>query len=640
MKQKTRFSIFPIIHQDLWEKYKTVEAQFWRADDGNYDDDKFEELHESQKKYLKMLLCFFAVSDSVVADNLALNFLQEEQVPDEAKFFYGYQLANENIHCVTKETKILTKNGYFEIGDLVDTETEVWNGIEFSTVIIKNTGVQKIYKVRLSDGTIIRCTDGHKWFLRVGNQKHPETCKKVLQETKNLKVNDVIYNFDLPIIDSNDPDFFQNPYIHGFFCGDGTYTNNYPSITLYGEKKKLYKYINVNEIDNENKYKFYLTNKINKTKYYVPLNYSLKTKLDWLSGLFDADACVKLNSKKTATSIQYVSINKEFIDQVKLLLTTLGVKTNLKKINKKNKSYLPDGKGGYKYYDTKDAYCLYITTVDVKKLIDLGLNTKRLKLVSDSSIVEKRKLIKVVSIEDENILEPTFCFNEPKEHAGVFNGILTGQSETYSRLIDAYIKDDVEKEKAFNATTEMPTVAKKMNWAYQWITNGTFEEKIVAFACVEGILFSSTFAGIFGFKDMKKHLPGLYWANTEISRDEASHYDFATYYYMNYVENKLTNDRLLELVLSAYNVEKQFIEDCFIYNPIGFSKDKMIQYIQYVTDTILIRFGLEEYFNVNQPFKYMEQIAIPRRANFFEGRVAEYSSVSNTNVTIDLNSDF
>lgn len=99
--KKTRFAIFPIQHQDLWDKYKAVEAQFWRADDGNYDEDKFEDLHDSQKEYLKLLLCFFAVSDSVVADNLALNFLQEDSVPEEAKFFYSYQLANENIHNET-----------------------------------------------------------------------------------------------------------------------------------------------------------------------------------------------------------------------------------------------------------------------------------------------------------------------------------------------------------------------------------------------------------------------------------------------------------------------------------------------------------------------------------------------------------
>jgi ribonucleoside-diphosphate reductase beta chain len=308
-----RFSILPIRHQDLWSRYKAVESQFWRADDGDFSYDNFNQLHQSQKEYLKMLLCFFAVSDSVVSENLALNFLQEDSLPEEAKFFYSYQLVNENIH-----------------------------------------------------------------------------------------------------------------------------------------------------------------------------------------------------------------------------------------------------------------------------------------------------------------------------------------NETYSKLIDSYIKDENEKFKAFNAATEIPTVSKKMSWALKWITNGTFAEKLIAFIAVEGLLFSSTFAGIFAFKDMKKELPGLYWANAEISRDETSHYEFAVHLYKNYLTDiqKLSPNRIKEIILEAYEVELQFVKDCFSFKPIGLNEDKMIEYIKYVTDTLLHSLNVDIVFGASQPFKYMEQIAIPRRANFFEGRNSEYSSVSNSHILIDTEQDF
>lgn len=213
-------------------------------------------------------------------------------------------------------------------------------------------------------------------------------------------------------------------------------------------------------------------------------------------------------------------------------------------------------------------------------------------------------------------------------------------NETYALIIENYIKSDKEKDEAFNSMFKVPTVAKKMEWAIKWIENGTFEEKLVAFSVVELVLFSSTFAGIFGFKDMNKQLEGLFLANEEISRDEAAHGEFALYYYNNYVENKLSNERLRTIVLEAYEVEKQFIIDCFGDGVVGFSKEKMIQYIQYVVDTVLARYNQPKEFNVTQPFKYMEKIGLSGRDNFFEKRVSEYTKLSDNSLTIDLDSDF
>lgn len=231
----------------------------------------------------------------------------------------------------------------------------------------------------------------------------------------------------------------------------------------------------------------------------------------------------------------------------------------------------------------------------------------------------------------------------PEEAKFFYSYQLTNENvhnETYALIIEAYIKNEQEKLDAFNAIFTVPTVAKKMEWAVKWIENGSFAEKMVAFSAVELILFSSTFAGIFGFKELNKQLGGLYFANEEISRDEASHGRFAVYYYNNYIKDKLQISRLREIILEAYEVEKQFIYDCFGEGVVGFNRDKMVQYIQYVTDNVLVGYGLNKEFNVSQPLKYMENIGLSRRDNFFEKRSAEYTKLNDTSLRIDLDSDF
>lgn len=213
-------------------------------------------------------------------------------------------------------------------------------------------------------------------------------------------------------------------------------------------------------------------------------------------------------------------------------------------------------------------------------------------------------------------------------------------NETYATIIENYIKNDREKEDAFNAIFTVPTVAKKMSWAVKWIDNGTLEEKLIAFSAVELILFSSTFAGIFGFKDLNKSLEGLYVANEEISRDEASHGEFAVHYYNHHVKNKIAPERLREIILEAYKVEEQFIYDCFGEGVVGFNRDKMIQYVQYVTDNVLTMYHQQKEFYVKQPLKYMENIGLASRDNFFEKRVSEYTKLSDNSLTINTDMDF
>lgn len=194
-------------------------------------------------------------------------------------------------------------------------------------------------------------------------------------------------------------------------------------------------------------------------------------------------------------------------------------------------------------------------------------------------------------------------------------------AEMYGLLVDTYIKDTIEKDKMFNSVEKMETVSKKASWAINWISSPSFVERLVAFACVEGIAFSSTFAGIFWFRSRNKML-GLGAANDLIVADENSHYDFATYLYNNYIndEDKLSKERLQQIILDCYDVEKVFVEEAMPSGLDGLTKEHMIQYVQFVTDTVLLNFGLSAKFNVQNPLEYMNRISLKRKGNFFENR--------------------
>jgi hypothetical protein len=278
--------MFPIQDNDIWKMYKKQVDCFWIPQEIDFSRDLADwngKLNEDERYFISMVLAFFAASDGIVTENLALRFMGDVQLA-EARAFYGFQIAMENIHCVTGSTKILTDKGYYNIKDLVEQTVNIWNGTEFTEVQIKNTGTQAIYKVELSNGMDLDCTSGHKWLIRKGNQAHPEQCKMERIETKDLTIGDVINKYTLPVMEMTDPDEFMNPYMHGFFCGDGSYCNKYPIIFLYDKKMDLLPHFKYNSISTatENLIKFYVTEFINKEKFVVPINYSLDTRLRWL----------------------------------------------------------------------------------------------------------------------------------------------------------------------------------------------------------------------------------------------------------------------------------------------------------------------------------------------------------------------
>ncbi len=195
-------------------------------------------------------------------------------------------------------------------------------------------------------------------------------------------------------------------------------------------------------------------------------------------------------------------------------------------------------------------------------------------------------------------------------------------AETYSLLIDTYIKDSVEKHRLFHALDEVACVKEKGEWALRWIANGSFAERLVAFAAVEGIFFSGSFCSIFWLKK-RGLMPGLSFANELISRDEGLHCDFACLLYSQ-LREKLTLSVLQTIIADAVAMEKTFVRDALPVKLIGMNADLMCQYIEFVADRLLTALGSPRLFQAGNPFDFMDLISMPGKTNFFERRVSEY----------------
>jgi ribonucleoside-diphosphate reductase beta chain len=208
----------------------------------------------------------------------------------------------------------------------------------------------------------------------------------------------------------------------------------------------------------------------------------------------------------------------------------------------------------------------------------------------------------------------------------------------YSLLIDTYVSSAEEKDECFNAIDRLPAVQKKANWALDWIQNASFQERLVAFAAVEGIFFSGSFCSIFWLKS-RGIMQGLCNANSLIFKDENLHCDFAIHLLNNHVENKPSEKRIKEILLSALEIEKEFITESVPVSLIGMNSNLMKQYLEFVVDGLLVKFNCSKEFKVENPFKFMEQIAVETKGNFFEGRTVEYQKVK-LNEGFSIDEDF
>jgi len=613
-----RFVLFPIKHHEVWDMYKKSMSAFWTTEEVDLSKDKinFGKLDNDTKYFVKNVLAFFAASDGIVIENLATNMLERFKEP-EIRCFYSFQIMMENIHCVAQNTLIMTDKGYFEIKSLENKNVNVWNGDEWSTVKVVKTGKQKLYRVNLSNGLYLDCTEKHKWCI-------DDVVLNGEITTDRLCEGLIIRNFTYPIIYNCDGLINKDPKEEAL-----NFINNYML------KDELYD---------------------------IPLNYSLVYKIIWLSELinklyFDKERYTLQNDVQSCYNITPHPIidinilikNSENARKFILLISTLG----------------------------ESCYSIYIEKNKHNKIVILNetlYNLKRLGLNIGNIEYETKYDKNDIYITNINELyfDDTYCFNEPLKHKGIFNGILTCQSEMYSKLIDTFIDDSKEKDNLFRSIENISTIKDKANWALKWINiNKNYEsikqltlsdnmdmkhisseckkyinnhkyddqeilaKTLVAFACVEGIFFSGSFCCIYWLKSHNKGLPALEMSNDLISRDEGLHTMFACLLYKKYIVNKLNQDVIYKIVTEAIDIECNFITYILPCKLLGMNSDLMITYIKFVADRLLIELGYKELYNAKNPFDFMDRICLTNKTNFFEHRVSEYSKY----VNIDSNND-
>ena len=211
-------------------------------------------------------------------------------------------------------------------------------------------------------------------------------------------------------------------------------------------------------------------------------------------------------------------------------------------------------------------------------------------------------------------------------------------SETYSLLIDTYVKDEAEKDELFNALEVFPAIRKKADWALKWIESDSFAERLIAFAAVEGIFFSGAFCSIYWLKK-RGLMPGLTFSNELISRDEGVHCDFAVHLHNHHLINKVPKARIREIIVEALNIEREFITESLPVSLIGMNAGLMTQYLEFVTDRLLVELHCDREYNTANPFDFMDMISLQGKTNFFEKKVSEYQKAGVLNNTQSGDSD-
>jgi len=559
-----RYVMFPIKHNDVWNMYKKQMDSFWRCEEINMSKDltEWEKMNEDEKYFIKMVLAFFAASDGIVLENLAQRFMNDIE-NSEIRAFYSMQIFMENIHCVSGDTRILTKNGYYKIDELVNKEVEIWNGEEFTTVTVKYTGNNSLYRVVLSNGAYLDCTSKHKWIIIENNKEIRVTTDELIAGVS--KLTDCIF----PFIDGNKDYVETDPIV-------------------------------------------------------LPINSNISDKVKWLNNCISTQG--KIFQTSTNKYLLFPSLNVEYLKELQLFFTTISVKSNI------CSSYLVIVLNKYIY--------------NVFDNLSINLNIEEITDIKEEYVTHFNECNSFVQVESVTKIvddSPTYCFNEPKKNSGVFNGILTGQSEMYSILIDTYSKNNIEKEQLFNAIKHFPCIKKKAEWAKKWINdkNASFSTRLVAFAIVEGIFFSSSFASIYWIKK-RGMLHGLTLSNEFISRDEALHVEFAVLLYHKLI-NKLDKNTFYKIMTEAVEIEKEFILEAIPCRLIGMNSGLMSQYIEFVSNRLCLQMGYDKlYPNATNPFDFMELISLNDKVNFFEKTNTQYALANKVieGDPFDLSSDF
>lgn len=287
-----------------------------------------------------------------------------------------------------------------------------------------------------------------------------------------------------------------------------------------------------------------------------------------------------------------------------------------------------------KYQDLWEMYKKAQASFWTAEEVDLSVDVQQWEMLSQSEKNFISHILAFFAASDGIVLEnlaARFLNDIQIPEARAFYGFQIAieniHSEMYSLLLETYIKDPTEKDKLFNAIENIPCVAKKARWALNWIQSScSFAERLVAFACVEGIFFSGSFCAIFWLKK-RGLMPGLTFSNELISRDEGLHCDFACLLY-SFLQKKLHQEKVHQIVLEAVDIEIEFVCDALPCALIGMNASMMSQYIKFVADRLLGALGYPRYYNAGNPFEWMEFISLQGKANFFERRVGEYQKAS------------
>ena len=283
----------------------------------------------------------------------------------------------------------------------------------------------------------------------------------------------------------------------------------------------------------------------------------------------------------------------------------------------------------------KDIWSMYKKQVDCfwrAEEIDLSKDLVHWESLNDNEKYFIKMVLAFFAASDGIVLENLgmrFMSEVQLSEARAFYGFQIAMenihSETYSLIIDTYIKDNNEKSKLFKAMSNFDCIKKKAEWAIKWINDkrSSFASRLIAFACVEGIFFSGSFCAIFWLKK-RGLMPGLTFSNELISRDEALHTEFAVLLY-NKLEKKLPKKKIQEIISESVEIEKQFICDALPCRLIGMNSELMKTYIEFCGDRLAVQLGIEKIYNSANPFDFMEMISLERKTNFFESRVSDYA---------------
>ena len=301
-----------------------------------------------------------------------------------------------------------------------------------------------------------------------------------------------------------------------------------------------------------------------------------------------------------------------------------------------------------KYPDLQDAYTNHESMFWIAREIDYYSDLDDWNKLSDNERYFIEHILAFFAGADGIVLEnlvTNFCKEVTAPEARNFYGfqgmIENVHSQVYSLLIETYVKDPKRKEELFNAIDTIPCVSKKANWALKWMNNNNyFEERIVAFAIVEGIFFSGSFCAIFWLKSRNKMTKALGKSNELIARDEGLHQDFAVLLYK-HLNNKISQERVEEIIREAVEIEEEFICESLPCKLIGMNSDLMREYIKYVADRLLVQLGFSKIYNTENPFDFMKTACLDGKTNFFEARVSEYSLPGGeSEKTWELSDDF